>query len=135
MKVSEEKKPLGEYLYDHLEEDEYLQELEDVLIEQFGRKQVGKPYWMSNKQLKDLLQFADLLSKSFNEAKSLDQKNRAVSIMGKLRYLYPKHKAVEFIKRSVEAQYNGKPFNIELEIAKFNHELEREGKESNAESN
>lgn len=135
MKVSEEKKPLGEYLYDHLEEDEYLQELEDVLIEQFGRKQVGKPYWMSNKQLKDLLQFADLLSKSFNEAKSLDQKNRAVSIMEKLRYLYPKHKAVEFIKCSVEAQYNGKPFNIELEITKFNHELEREGKESNAESN
>ncbi len=130
-----EKKPLGEYLYDCLEEDEYLQKLEDVLIEQFGRKQVGKPYWMSNKQLQDLLRFADLLSKSFNQARSLDQKIRAVLIMEKLKYLYPEHKAVEFFKRSVEAQYNGKPFNTELEVAKFNRELEREGKENNAESN
>lgn len=119
-----EKKPLGEYLYEYLEKDKYLQKLEAALVEQFCRKQVGRPYWMSNKQLHDLLRFADLLSKSFNEARSLDQKIRAVSIMEKLKYLYPKHKAVEFFKRSVEANYHGKPFNIELEMTKFNRELE-----------
>ncbi|OYS78987.1 hypothetical protein CBG04_07850 [Limosilactobacillus reuteri] len=127
--MSEEKKPLGEYLYEELEENEYLQKLEDVLAKQFARKQAGQSYWMSNKQFQDLLRFADLLSKSFNEARSLDQKIRAVSIMEKLKYLYPKHRAVEFFKRSVEAQYDGKPFNVELEVARFNHELERENNE------
>lgn len=121
-----EKKMLGEYLYDCLEKDEYLQKLEGVLFDQFIRKQVGESYGMSNKQLLDLLRFADLLSKSFNEAKSLDQKNRAVSIMKKLKYLYPRHRAVELFKRSVEAQYDGKPFIAELEVARLNHELERE---------
>lgn len=121
-----EKKPLGEYLYEELEKDEYLQKLEAVLAKQFAHKQVGQSYWMSNKQLHDLLRFADLLSKSFNQARSLDQKIRAVSIMEKLKYLYPEHKAVEFFKRSVEAYYNGKPFNTELEVAKFNRELEEE---------
>ena len=126
-----EKKLLGEYLYESLEGDEYLQKLEDILTKQFVRKQVGRPYWISNKQLHDLLRFADLLSKSFNKARSLNQKIEAVSIMEKLKYLYPKHKAVEFFKRSVEAHYYGKPFNIELEVAKFNHELELEDNDEN----
>ena len=103
-----------------------LKKLETVLDEQFNRKQANQSYWMSNKQLHDLLRFADLLSKSFNKARSLNQKIEAVSIMEKLKYLYPEHKAVEFLKRSVEAYYNGKPFNTELEVAKFNRELEEE---------
>ena len=49
--------------------------------------------------------------------------------MDKLKFLYPEHKAVEFFKRSVEAQYNGKPFITELELAKFNRESEHEGEE------
>ena len=124
--MSERKKLLGEYLYEELEGNEYLQKLEDILTKQFVRKQVGRPYWISNKQLHDLLRSADLLSKSFNEARSLNQKNRAVSIMEKLKYLYPKHRTVEFFKRSVEAQYDGKPFNTELVVAKFNRDLELE---------
>lgn len=124
-----EKKPLGEYLYEYLEKDKYLQKLEAALVEQFCRKQVGRPYWMSNKQLHDLLRFADLLSKSFNEAGSLEQKLIAMAIMDKLKFLYPENKAVEFLKRSVEAQYNGKPFITELELAKFNCETESEENE------
>lgn len=124
--MSEEKKALGEYLYEELASNDYLKKLETVLDEQFNRKQANQSYWMSNKQLHDLLRFADLLSKSFNKARSLNQKIEAVSIMEKLKYLYPEHKAVEFLKRSVEAYYNGKPFNTELEVAKFNRELEEE---------
>lgn len=124
--MSEEKKALGEYLYEELASNDYLKKLETVLDEQFNRKQANQSYWMSNKQLHDLLRFADLLSKSFNKARSLNQKIEAVSIMEKIKYLYPEHKAVELLKRSVEAYYNGKPFNTELEVAKFNRELEEE---------
>lgn len=127
--MNEEKKALGEYLYESLENDAYLKKLETILTEQFGRKQADQPYWISNKQLHDLLRFADLLSKSFNKAGSLDQKLRAMAIMDKLKFLYPEHKAVEFFKRSVEAQYNGKPFITELELAKFNRESEHEEEE------
>lgn len=127
--MSEEKKALGEYLYEELASNDYLKKLETVLDEQFNRKQANQSYWMSNKQLHDLLRFADLLSKSFNKAVSLEQKLRAMAIMDKLKFLYPEHKAVEFFKRSVEAQYNGKPFITELELAKFNRESEHEGEE------
>lgn len=72
--MNEEKKALGEYLYEHLENDAYLKKLETILTEQFGRKQAEQPYWISNKQLHDLLRFADLLSKSFNKAGSFRQK-------------------------------------------------------------
>ena len=70
--MNEEKKALGEYLYESLENDAYLKKLETILTEQFGRKQADQPYWISNKQLHDLLRFADLLSKSFNKAGSLE---------------------------------------------------------------
>lgn len=124
--MNEEKKALGEYLYESLENDAYLKKLETILTDQFGRKQAEQPYWISNKQLNDLLRFADLLSKSFNKAGSLDQKLRAMAIMDKLKFLYPEHKAVEFLKRSAEAQYNGKPFVTELELANRESEHEEE---------
>lgn len=99
--MNKKEKALGEYLFEYLEKDKYLKKLETTLTEQFGRKQAGQSYWMSNKQLHDLLRFADLLSKSFNEVGSLEQKLRAMAIMDKLKFLYPEYKAVEFIRRSV----------------------------------
>lgn len=36
--MNEEKKALGEYLFEYLEKDKYLKKLETTLAEQFGRK-------------------------------------------------------------------------------------------------
>ena len=41
--MNEEKKALGEYLYESLENDAYLKKLETILTEQFGRKQADQP--------------------------------------------------------------------------------------------
>lgn len=107
------KKPLGVYLYEHLQHDDYLEKLSVILDEQYYSCLSKKPYSLSAKQISDLLRFADLLSKSFNEEGSINQKVRARKIIDRMLKLYPTRPDVRYVANSV---YKSSGYNRRLEV-------------------
>ena len=59
-------KKLGEYLYEHLENNEYLRKLMEILSLQYAFWLFNGDWKLTNKKKYDLLKFADLLSKSIS---------------------------------------------------------------------
>lgn len=124
--MGEKKRVLGEVLYEDLKTNEYLDKLEMILDKQCDLQRAGQSWTLTQKQISDLLRFADLLSKAFNKAGDTDEKLEALAIVHKLKELYPKRKDVELLLRSVNAQYRNEPFVIDLEVAKLNQEWQTE---------
>ena len=97
-----ERKTVGDFLYESIEKNEYLNKLYNELIRTYTRRlfnrEITKP---DEKQLNDLLYFSDLLSKSTHKERSGLHKIWAQQIVAILGKLYPKNERIEFYKNSV----------------------------------
>lgn len=67
-------KKLGEYLYEHLANNEYLIKLMDDLSLQYALGIFSGTCKLTSKQKNDLLKFADLLGKSISDQENNEQK-------------------------------------------------------------
>ena len=82
--MPQQEKRLGEYLYEYLENDDYLHKLMSILSKQYGYWLFHLDWKLTGKQKHDLLRFADLLSKSINKKGDSRQKNSALKIVATL---------------------------------------------------
>lgn len=82
---------LGEYIFGDLEKNAYLLKLYTNLLKQYAIRQfkIDKELEIEDINIKDLLRFADLLSKSTNSKKEQFHKNIAQNIVILLKKLYP----------------------------------------------
>lgn len=82
---------LGEYIFGDLEKNAYLLKLYTDLLKMYAIKQfnIDKELVTEDINIKDLLRFADLLSKSTNSKKEQFHKNIAQNIVILLKKLYP----------------------------------------------
>lgn len=82
---------LGEYIFGDLEKNAYLLKLYTNLLKQNAIRQfkIDKELEIEDINIKDLLRFADLLSKSTNSKKEQFHKNIAQNIVILLKKLYP----------------------------------------------
>lgn len=82
---------LGEYIFGDLEKDAYLLKLYTNLLKKYAIRQfkTDKELEIEDINIKDLLRFADLLSKSTNSKKNQFHKNIAQNIVILLKKLYP----------------------------------------------
>ena len=81
-------KKLGEYLYEHLSNNEYLSKLMNNLSLQYALWLFGGKCKLTSKQKHDLLKFADLLVKSISDQENNEQKNTALRIVAMLSKMY-----------------------------------------------
>ena len=91
----------GEYIYRDLEQNTYLIKLYTDLL----KKYTSKIFNISNEDedisIKDLLRFADLLSKSTNNQKRDFHKNIAQTIVVLLNKIYPENEEIQKVLYSV----------------------------------
>ena len=82
---------LGEYIFGDLEKNTYLLKLYTKLLKLYAIKQfrIDKELAIEDINIKDLLRFADLLSKSTNTKKEQFHKNIAQNIVILLKKIYP----------------------------------------------
>jgi len=82
---------LGEYIFGNIEKNAYLLNLYTSLLKQYAIRQfkIDKELEIEDINIKDLLRFADLLSKSTNSKKEQFHKNIAQNIVILLKKLYP----------------------------------------------
>ncbi len=82
---------LGEYIFGDLEKNTYLLKLYTNLLKLYAIKQfrIDKELTIEDINIKDLLRFADLLSKSTNTKKEQFHKNIAQNIVILLKKIYP----------------------------------------------
>ena len=90
-------KKLGEYLYEHLANNEYLIKLIDDLSLQYALGIFSGTCKLTSKQKNDLLKFADLLGKSISDQENNEQKNTALRIVAMLSKMYPNDPSVKLI--------------------------------------
>ncbi len=102
----EEKRTVGEWLYEGIEDNEYLKKLYNKLIVQYTNKLQRSKYYLSEAQVKHLLRFADLLSKSTNIAKSSFHNNIAQNIVCIIDKMYPEYEINKVFMGSVLANVN-----------------------------
>ncbi len=94
---------LGEYIYSDIEKNTYLISLYTNLIKKYAIK-VFNITEMEDEifiNIKDLLRFADILSKSTNDLKKQKHNNIAQNIVVLLKELYPENDEVNKIYTSV----------------------------------
>ncbi|RAM09504.1 helicase [Limosilactobacillus fermentum] len=99
-------KKLGEYLYEHLENNEYLRKLMEILSLQYAFWLFNGDWKLTNKKKYDLLKFADLLSKSISSQENNHQKNIALRIVAILSKMYPNDPRVGLITNEVLTRFN-----------------------------
>ncbi|OQQ75357.1 helicase [Ligilactobacillus salivarius] len=99
-------KKLGEYLYEHLENNEYLSKLMDDLSLQYAFWIFSGTCKLTSKQKNDLLRFADLLVKSISDRENNEQKNTALRIVAMLSKMYPNDPSVRLIFNEVLTGFN-----------------------------
>lgn len=99
-------KKLGEYLYEHLENNEYLSKLMDDLSLQYAFWIFSGTCKLTSKQKNDLLRFADLLVKSISDRENNEQKNTALRIVAMLSKMYPNDPSVRLISNEVLTGFN-----------------------------
>lgn len=99
-------KKLGEYLYEHLENNEYLRKLMEILSLQYAFWLFNGDWKLTNKKKYDLLKFADLLSKSISSQENNHQKNIALRIVAILSKMYPNDPRVGLITDEVLTRFN-----------------------------
>lgn len=80
---------LSTFIFKDLEQDNYLKDLYQSLLEHYSAKLFHIPYKKQKYSIDDLLRFADLLSHSVDNNKSDFHKNIAQSIISLLMYIYP----------------------------------------------
>ncbi|MGM9910933.1 MAG: DEAD/DEAH box helicase [Lacticaseibacillus absianus] len=99
-------KKLGEYLYEHLSNNEYLSKLMNNLSLQYALWLFGGKCKLTSKQKHDLLRFADLLVKSISDRENNEQKNTALRIVAMLSKMYPNDPSVRLISNEVLTGFN-----------------------------
>lgn len=99
-------KRLGEYLYEYLENDDYLHKLMSILSKRYACWLFHLDWKLTGKQKHDLLRFADLLSKSINKKGDSRQKNSALKIIATLSKMYPNDPEVALITNEVLTSFN-----------------------------
>ena len=99
-------KKLGEYLYEHLANNEYLIKLIDDLSLQYALGIFSGTCKLTSKQKNDLLKFADLLGKSISDQENNEQKNTALRIVAMLSKMYPNDPSVKLISNEVLTGFN-----------------------------
>src|SRR5699024_8581826 len=99
-------KKLGEYLYEHLANNEYLIKLMDDLSLQYALGIFSGTCKLTSKQKNDLLKFADLLGKSISDQENNEQKNTALRIVAMLSKMYPNDPSVKLISNEVLTGFN-----------------------------
>ncbi|MDV2621541.1 DEAD/DEAH box helicase [Pediococcus acidilactici] len=99
-------KRLGEYLYEYLENDDYLHKLMGILSHQYACWLFNFDWKLTSKQKHDLLRFADLLAKSINKRGYNRQKNSALKIVAILSKIYPDDPEVVLIANEVLNSFN-----------------------------
>lgn len=99
-------KKLGEYLYEHLSNNEYLSKLMNNLSLQYALWLFGRKCKLTSKQKHDLLRFADLLVKSISDRENNEQKNTALRIVAMLSKMYPNDPSVRLISNEVLTGFN-----------------------------
>lgn len=104
--MPQQEKRLGEYLYEYLENDDYLRKLMSILSKQYGCWLFHLDWKLTGKQKHDLLRFADLLSKSINKKGDSRQKNSALKIVATLSKMYPNDPEVSLITNEVLTSFN-----------------------------
>ena len=94
---------LGEYIFGDLEKNAYLLKLYTNLLKVYAIRQfnIDKELVTEDINIKDLLRFADLLSKSTNSKKEQFHKNIEQNIVILLKKLYPDNKNITAIFISV----------------------------------
>lgn len=87
---------LGEYIFGDLEKNAYLLKLYTNLLKLYAIKQfnIDEELMIEDINIKDLLRFADLLSKSTNTKKEQFHKNIAQNIVILLNKLYPENTSI-----------------------------------------
>lgn len=99
-------KKLGEYLYEYLQNDDYLHKLVGTLSEQYAYWLFHLDWKLTGKQKHDLLRFADLLAKSINQNGDNRQKNIALKIVAILSKMYLDDPEVALITNEVLTSFN-----------------------------
>lgn len=87
--MEQQKKKLGEYLYQNLENNAYLKQLMAILTKEYALWLSMGSWQLTSKQKNDLLRFADLLVKSISPVDNNNQKNTSLRIIGMLSKMYP----------------------------------------------
>ncbi len=104
--MEEDKKTVGEWIFKDIEENTYLKKIYNELIIQYTNKLQGYQYRLEERKVKNLLRFADILSKSDNELKSYFHKNIAQNIVCILEKLYPHNQYNKLYMGSVLSNIN-----------------------------
>lgn len=104
--MEEAKKTVGEWIFNDIEENSYLKKIYNELIIQYTNKLQGYQYRLEERKVKNLLRFADILSKSDNELKSYFHKNIAQNIVCILEKLYPEDQYNKLYMGSVLSNIN-----------------------------
>lgn len=104
--MEEAKKTVGEWIFNDIEENSYLKKIYNELIIQYTNKLQGYQYRLEERKVKNLLRFADILSKSDNELKSYFHKNLAQNIVCILEKLYPEDQYNKLYMGSVLSNIN-----------------------------
>lgn len=99
-------KKLGEYLYEHLANNEYLCKLMNDLSLQYAIWLFGGTCNLTSKQKHDLLKFSDLLVKSISDQENNEQKNTALRIVAMLSKMYSNDPSVRLITNEVLTGFN-----------------------------
>lgn len=106
---------LGEYIYRNIEKEPYLIHLYTNLLKVYTTVLFErlKSDELSEKQISDLLKYADLLSKSTNTIKKQFHNNIAQNIVLLLEVILPKNTYIKMIKESVLLNINNYSDNTE----------------------
>lgn len=93
---------IGDEIFLTIEKDQYLNELYQLLLYNYGLKLFNQPYLIpDDKQIKNALRFADLLSKSTDQNHAGIHKVWAQEIISLLDVLVPNNEDVKFYMYSV----------------------------------
>ena len=83
------KRTLGDWIYSDLDQNKYLQKLYNKLIMEYAKLLQGEYYFLNVNEIRHLLRFSDLLSKSSDKMKEDFHKNIAQNIVCIIEKLYP----------------------------------------------
>lgn len=103
--MEQQKKKLGEYLYQNLENNAYLRDLMAILTKQCALWLWKDPWDLKPKKKTDLLRYADLLVKSISPTSNNDQKNMSLRIVAMLSKMYPDDPRVKIYTNEVLSVY------------------------------
>ncbi|AQM59935.1 DEAD/DEAH box helicase [Clostridium baratii] len=104
--MRENQRTVGEWIFNNIEENEYLKKLYNELIIQYTNKLQGYQYILEEKHIMHLFRFADILSKSNNELKKSFHKNIAQNIVCILEKIYPENEYNKLYMGSVLSNIN-----------------------------